>query len=254
MFSCKMVACISDFKNVFDLYSQIGIVEACFDLKKSGIYIYTTCNKIIHAMTTFSSSAFQEYSCDKERVYTLNIKSMKENLKNITNVGMIELTIKNEFELIIKMCKKTKTIELEKTVMLKDSQVYGLPPVVFGVEPLNVKSLDFLEFCGSIIGKYETWVRTSGDVPEIIFESEKNKVTIKSNGKSNPFLEPYSDKFKVEQFSNLKKLAKFDSNLKIYANPGKPLVFETNIGCKDNDKILVWIKSLKQLNDDYEEV
>jgi hypothetical protein len=152
------------------------------------------------------------------------------------------------------MCKKTKTIELEKTVVLKDSQVYGLPPVVFGVEPLNVKSLDFLEFCGSIIGKYETWVITSGDVPEIIFESEKNKVTIKSNGKSNPFLEPYSDKFKVEQFSNLKKLAKFDSNLKIYANPGKPLVFETNIGCKDNDKILVWIKSLKQLNDDYEEV
>lgn len=256
MFSCKMKKGISDFKNVFDLYSQIGMVEACLDLKKTGMHIYTTYDKSVHAMTFFNHLTFQEYSCEKDRVFTLSIKSMKENLKNITSVDVIEMTIKKDLELKIKVIKKT--IEFEKTIAMKESQIYELPLVLEQVAPLTIKSSDFLEFCRSINSKYDLWIKTTLNVPEIIFESEKTKVIVKS-GVDDDGAAPtvkvasYTDKFKAEYFSKLKKIAKFDSGMRVYVNPNQPLILETCVGGGDLDRLTVWIKSLKQLDEDYED-
>jgi hypothetical protein len=41
--------------------------------------------------------------------------------------------------------------------------------------------------------------------------------------------------------------------MRVYINPDQPLIFETNIGAKDKDKINIWIKSRKQIEDEYEE-
>lgn len=242
---------ISNFKNVFDLYGQIGIVDVCLDIKKIGIYIYTTYDKSIHTMATFSNTSFLEYKCDKECIFTLNIKSMKENLKNITSVDTIELSIKKERELRIKITKKT--IEFEKKIHMKETQFYNLPIILDQVQPLNIKSSDFLEFCRSINGKYVMTIKTDNGVPEIAFESEKSKVIIKSDSENNDSILPFEGDFKAEYFFKLKKFTKFNSNLKIYTNPDQPLIFETNIGSKDKDKITIWIKSLKQMEDDYDE-
>lgn len=251
MFHCKMNKGISNFKNVFDLYGQIGITEVCFDVKKIGIYIYTTYDKSIHTMATFSSTSFLEYKCEKECIFTLNIKNMKDNLKNITSVDTLELTIKKERELRIKVTKKT--IEFEKKVYMKETQFYDLPIVLDQVQPLNIKSSDFLEFCRSINGKYIMTIKTNQGVPEIEFESEKSKVIIKSDDDSNDSIQAFEGEFKAEYFSKLKKFTKFNTALKVYTNPAQPLIFESNIGTKDKDKIIIWIKSLKQIDDDYEE-
>jgi hypothetical protein len=242
---------ISNFKNVFDLYGQIGIIEVCFDIKKTGIYVYTTYDKSIHTMATFSSTSFLEYKCDKECIFTLNIKNMKENLKNITSVDTIELTIKPDCELRIKVTKKS--IEFEKKIYMKETQFYNLPTFLDQVQPLNVKSNDFLEFCRSISGKYTMVIKTEESTPEISFESEKSKVIIKSENEKSDVILPFEGEFKAEYFSKLKKFTKFNSTLKIYANPEQPLIFETNIGSRDKDKITIWIKSLKQMEDEYED-
>lgn len=252
MFLCKLNKGISNFKNVFDLYGQIGITEVCFDTKKSGLYIYTTYDKSIHTMATFSNTYFLEYKCEKDCIFTLNIKSMKENLKNITNVDNIEITINKDREMKIKVFKKT--IEFEKKVSLKETQFYNLPIVLDQVQPLNIKSSDFLEFCTSINGKYYTlFARTTENVPEISFESEKSKVVIKSDVECLETISSFEGEFKAEYFSKLKKLTKFNNLMKIYINPGQPLIFETNIGVKDKDKINIWIKSKKQMEEDYDE-
>ncbi|CCV01787.1 Proliferating cell nuclear antigen [Invertebrate iridescent virus 22] len=250
MFLCKMNKGISNFKNVFDLYGQIGIADVCFDIKKNGLYIYTTYDKSIHTMASFSNTSFLDYKCEKECIFTLNIKSMKENLKNITSVDTIELSIKKERELRIKVTKKT--IEFEKKINMKETQFYDLPIVLEQVQPLNIKSSDFLEFCRSISGKYVMTIKTDNKIPEIAFESEKSKVIIKSDAEACEIL-PFEGEFKAEYFSKLKKFTKFNTILKIYTNPSQPLIFETNIGSKEKDKITIWIKSLKQMEDDYEE-
>ncbi|CCV02138.1 Proliferating cell nuclear antigen [Invertebrate iridovirus 25] len=251
MFLCKMNKGISNFKNVFDLYGQIGIVDVCFDIKKGGIYIYTTYDKSIHTMATFSSTSFLDYKCEKECIFTLNIKSMKENLKNITSVDTIELSIKKERELRIKVTKKT--IEFEKKIHMKETQFYDLPIVLEQVQPLNIKSSDFLEFCRSISGKYVMTIKTDDGIPEIAFESDKSKVIIKSDNDNYDSILPFEGEFKAEYFSKLKKFTKFNTLLKVYTNPSQPLIFESNIGTKDKDKITIWIKSLKQMEEDYEE-
>lgn len=241
---------ISNFKNVFDLYGQIGIIDVCLDIKKTAIYVYTTYDKSIHTMATFSCGSFSEYKCEKECIFILNIKSMKENLKNITSVDTIELSIRQERELKIKVSKTT--IEFEKTIYMKETQFYNLPIILDQVSPLNIKSSDFLEFCRSISGKYIINVKTDGG-SDILFQSEKSKVSIKSNNESCDVIQPFEGEFKAEYFSKFKKLTKFNNNLKIYVNPNQPLIFETNIGTKDKDKITIWIKSLKQMEEDYEE-
>ena len=240
---------ISNFKNVFDLYSQIGIAEVCFDIKKNGIYFYTTYDKSIHTMANFSNSSFVEYKCEKEVIYTLNIKSMKENLKNITSIDTIELSIKKDCELKIKVIKKT--IEFEKKIFMKETQFYNLPIVLDQVSPFSIKSSDFLEFCRSINGKYTLTIKTE-KMSEIIFESERSKVVIKSDETIENLI-PFEGDFKAEYFPKLKKFTKFNSSLKLHVNPEQPLVFVSNIGVKDKDKIIVWIKSLKQIEEDYEE-
>lgn len=250
MFMCKMNKGISNFKNVFDLYGQIGITEVCFDVKKHGIYIYTTYDKSIHTMATFSNTSFLEYKCEKECIFTLNIKSMKENLKNITSIDTIELSIEKECELKIKVTKKT--IEFEKKVNMKQTQFYNLPIILDQVQPLNIKSSDFLEFCRSINGKYTMNIKINSSLPLVTFESEKNKVQIKSDNEPSDDIFSFEGEFKAEYFSKLTKLTKFNSILKIYANPDQPLIFETSIGMKDKDKIIIWIKSLKQMEDDYD--
>lgn len=249
MFFCKMNKGISNFKNVFDLYGQIGISEVYFDLKKTGIYIYTTYDKSIHTMATFSSTSFLDYVCEQEGIYTLNIKSMKENLKNVTSVDMFELCIKKERELWIKVTKKT--IEFEKKVQLKETQIYNLPIVLDQVQPLNIKSSDFLEFCRSINGKYNIVIKTDNE-PRILFESEKSKVVIESDETDE--VVPFEGEFKAEYFAKLKKFTKFSNAIKVYTNPSQPLVFETTIGTKERDKLIIWIKSLKQINDEYDAV
>lgn len=256
MFLCKMNKGISNFKNVFDLYGQIGIEQVCFDIKKIGIYIYTTYDKSIHTMATFSSTSFLEYKCEKDCIFTLNVKSMKENLKNITSVDTIELSIKKERELLIKVTKKT--VELEKKIKMVETQFYDLPIVLEQIQPLNIKSLDFLELCRSISGKYIMSIKTNTSkhdesITDIEFESEKSKVIIKSDNKGDGAFIPFEGEFKAEYFSKLKKFAKFNNVLRIYANKDQPLIFETNIGTKDKDKITMWIKSLKQMEDDYDD-
>ena len=251
MFLCKMNKGISHFKNVFDLHGQIGITDVCFDIKKIGIYFYTTYDKSIHIMATFSHTSFLEYKCEKECIFTLNIKNMKENLKNITSVDTIELSIKKERELNIKVTKKT--IEFEKKINMKETQFYDLPIVLDQVQPLNIKSSDFLEFCRSISGKYVMTIKTDDGIPEIAFESERSKVIIKSDNESCDTILPFEGEFKAEYFSKLKKFTKFNNILKIYTNPDQPLIFETNIGTKDKDKIIIWIKSLKQMESEYEQ-
>jgi len=243
---------IAHFKNVFDLYGQIGIVDVCFDVKKNGIYIYTTFDKSIHAMATFLSGSFLEYKCEKECIFTLNIKSMKENLKNITSVDTIELAIKKEREMTIKVVKKT--IAFEKKLYMKETQFYNIPIVLDQVEPLTIKSSDFLELCRSINGKYNMTIKTDERVPEIIFESEKSKVVIKSDNPYNKDVLAFDGEYKAEYFSKFKKFTKFNTGIKVYINPDQPLIFEANIGAKDKDKITIWIKSLKQIEDDYEEL
>ena len=251
MFSCKLNKGISDFKNVFDLYGQIGITEVCLDIKKIGLYVYTTFDKSIHTMASFSNTFFLEYKCEKECIFTLNIKSMKDNLKNITSVDTIELSIKKEQELKIKVTKKT--IEFEKKITMKETQFYNLPIVLDQVQPLNIKSIDFLEFCRSISGKYNMTIKTVKNVPEISFGSEKSWVTIKSDVDNPNSILLFEGEFKAEYFSKLKKFTKFNSTMRVYINPDQPLIFETNIGSKDKDKINIWIKSKKQIEDEYEE-
>jgi len=262
MFLCKMSSKgITNFKNVFDLYGQIGIKDVCFDVKKTGIYIYTTFDKSIHAMATFHNSSFLIYNCNTECAFTLNIKSMKENLKNITSIDTIELSIKKDREMTIKVDKKT--IEFEKKLYMKETQFYGLPELD-QVEPLNIKSSDFLELCRSINGKFNMTIKTEENVPEIIFESEKSKITIKGDKTENRKILPFEGEFKAEYFSKFKKFTKFNSNtIKVYINPNQPLTFEASIptvGSKDKDKekykdkITIWIKSLKQIDTDYEEM
>lgn len=250
MFSCKMNKGISNFKNVFDLYGQIGSTEVYFDLKKSGMYIYTTYDKSIHTMATFSNTSFLEYKCDKECIFTLNIKTMKENLKNITTVDTIELTIKTGGELRIKVPKNS--IEFEKTIYMKETQVYNLPTFLDQVQPLSVKSRDFSEFCKSINSKYKysMTVKTQVNAPEIAFESDRSKVIIKSDVN---VIQPFEGEFKAEYFSKLKNFIKFNTTLRIYVNPDQPLIFESNIGTKDKDKLTIWIKSLKQMEEEYED-
>lgn len=249
MFSCKLNKGISDFKNVFDLYGQIGITEVCLDIKKIGLYVYTTFDKSIHTMASFSNTFFLEYKCEKECIFTLNIKSMKDNLKNITSVDTIELSIKKEQELKIKVTKKT--IEFEKKITMKETQFYNLPIVLDQVQPLNIKSIDFLEFCRSISGKYNMTIKTVKNVPEISFGSEKSWVTIKSDVDNPNSILSFEGKFKAEYFSKLKKFTKFNSTMRVYINPKQPLRFETNIGSKD--KINIWIKSKEQIEAEYEE-
>jgi hypothetical protein len=176
---------------------------------------------------------------------------MKENLKNITSVDTIELSIKKERELRIKVTKKT--IEFEKKIHMKETQFYNLPIILDQVQPLNIKSSDFLEFCRSISGKYVMTIKTDDGVPEIAFESERSKVIIKSDSECCDSILPFEGDFKAEYFAKLKKFTKFNTVLKIYTNPDQPLIFETNIGTKDKDKITIWIKSLKQMEDDYED-
>jgi len=248
MFSCKLNKGISDFKNVFDLYGQIGITEVCLDIKKIGLYVYTTFDKSIHTMASFSNTFFLEYKCEKECIFTLNIKSMKDNLKNITSVDTIELSIKKEQELKIKVTKKT--IEFEKKITMKETQFYNLPIVLDQVQPLNIKSGDFLEFCRSISGKYNMTIKTVENVPEISFESEKSRIIIKDVDNPNSILS-FEGEFKAEYFSKLKKFTKFNSTMRVYINPEQPLRFETNIGSKD--KINIWIKSKEQIEAEYEE-
>lgn len=250
MFSCKLNKGISYFKNVFDLYGQIGITEVYFDIKKTGIYIYTTYDKSIHTMAIFSASSFLEYKCEKEGVFILSIKHMKENLKNITSVDTIELCIKKERELRIKVAKKT--MESEKKIQLKETQFYNLPIILDQVPPLNIKASDFLEFCRSISGKYIMTIKSESNVNELSFESEKSRTVIKSDNEGDAVLS-FEGEFKAEYFSKLKKFTKFNNNIKVYTNPDQPLIFETNIGPKDKDKITIWIKSLKQMEDDYED-
>ena len=250
MFTCKINKGISNFKNVFDLYGQIGITEVYFDIKKIGLYFYTTYDKSIHTMASFESGSFAEYKCDKECVFKLNIKNMKENLKNITSIDTIELSIKNDCrDLRIKIIKKT--IELEKKIHMKETQFYDLPIILDQVQPLNIKSSDFLEFCRSINGKYIMTIKTHSNVPEIGFESDKSIVNIKSENDENNLISPFEGEFKAEYFSKLKKFTKFNNNLNIYVTPDQPLIFETNIGLKDKDKIIIWIKSLKQMEEEY---
>jgi len=249
MFSCKLNKGISDFKNVFDLYGQIGITEVCLDIKKIGLYVYTTFDKSIHTMASFSNTFFLEYKCEKECIFTLNIKSMKDNLKNITSVDTIELSIKKEQELKIKVTKKT--IEFEKKITMKETQFYNLPIVLDQVQPLNIKSIDFLEFCRSISGKYNMTIKTVKNVPEISFGSEKSWVTIKSDVDNPNSILLFEGEFKAEYFSKLKKFTKFNSTMRVYINPEQPLRFETNIGSKD--KINIWIKSKEQIEAEYEE-
>lgn len=250
MFLCKMNKGISNFKNVFDLYGQIGITDVCLDIKKNGMYIYTTYDKSIHTMATFSNISFLEYRCERECIFTLNIKSMKENLKNITSVDTIELTIKKERELKIKVIKKT--IEFEKKIYMKETQFYNLPIVLDQIQPLSIKSLDFLEFCRSISGRYIMTIKTTENF-EIIFKSERSKVIIKSDNENYSHIQPFEGEFKAEYFSKLKKFTKFNNILKVYATPNQPLIFESNIGARDKDKITIWIKSLKQMEEDYDE-
>jgi len=251
MFMCKMNKGISNFKNVFDLYGQIGIVEVCFDIKKSGLFIYTTYDKSIHTMATFANTSFLEYKCERECVFVLNIKSMKENLKNITSIDTIELSVhRDSKELRIKVTKKT--IEFEKKIYMKETQLYNLPIVLDQVQPLNIKASDFLEFCRSINGKYIMTIKTESSIPEVSFESDKSKVIIKSDTESNDDILAFEGDFKAEYFSRLKKFTKFNNSLKIYVNPDQPLIFVSNIGLKDKDKITIWIKSLQQIEDDYE--
>lgn len=243
---------ISNFKNVFDLYGQIGITEIYFDIKKAGLYIYTTYDKSIHTMAGFSNTSFLDYKCEKECIFVLNIKNMKENLKNITSIDTIELSIKKDSkDLNIKVIKKT--IEFEKKIHMKETQFYNLPLILDQVQPLNIKSSDFLEFCRSINGKYNMTIKTKEGVPEISFKSDKSKVIIKSDVENNDIILPFEGEFKAEYFSKLKKFTKFNTTLKIHINPDQPLIFETNIGLKDKDKITIWIKSLKQMEDEYED-
>jgi hypothetical protein len=135
---------------------------------------------------------------------------------------------------------------------MKETQFYDLPIVLDQVQPLNIKSSDFLEFCRSISGKYVMTIKTDDGIPEIVFESERSKVIIKSDNESCDTLS-FEGEFKAEYFSKLKKFTKFNNILKIYTNPDQPLIFETNIGTKDKDKIIIWIKSLKQMESDYEQ-
>lgn len=251
MFSCVLSKGITNFKNVFDLYSQIGITEVCFDVKKSGVHIYTTYDKSVHTMATFSACSFCEYDCEKESISTLNIKAMKENLKNVTSVDTIELCIRKDRELCIKVSKKT--IEFEKKVQLKETQFYDLPTILDQAKPLNIKSGDFLEFCRSISGKYIMIIKSENGKGQISFESDKSKTIIKSDGENNDDILTFEGEFKAEYFSKLKKLTKFNSNLKIYPNPFLPLMFETTMGNKEKDKVTIWIKSLKQMEEDYDE-
>jgi hypothetical protein len=220
-------------------------------------------------MASFSHTFFLEYKCEKECIFTLNIKSMKDNLKNITSVDTIELSIKKdhlknitsvdtielpikkERELKIKVTKKT--IEFEKKITMKETQFYNLPIVLDQVQPLNIKSGDFLEFCRSISGKYNMTIKTVENVPEISFESEKSRIIIKSDVDNPNSILSFEGEFKAEYFSKLKKITKFNSTMRVYINPGQPLIFETNIGSKDKDKINIWIKSKKQIEDEYDE-
>lgn len=252
MFTCKMNKGISNFKNVFDLYGQIGITEVYFDVKKIGVYIYATYDKSVHTMVTFASSSFLEYKCEKEGVFILCIKSMKENLKNITSTDTIELSIGKESDFKIKIIKKT--IELEKKFHIKETQFFDLPIILDQVQPLNFKSSDFLEFCKSINGKYNMTVKTKENVPEIAFESDKSRVIIKSDSYvSDEILPlPFEGKFKSDYFSKLKKLTKFNDTLNIYINSDQPLILDINLGHKNKDKIRIWIKSLKQIDEEYE--
>lgn len=136
---------------------------------------------------------------------------------------------------------------------MKETQFYNLPIVLDQVQPLNIKSSDFLEFCRSISGKYNMTIKTTENVPEISFESEKSRVIIKSDVDNPNSVLSFEGEFKAEYFSKLKKFTKFNSTMRVYINPDQPLIFETNIGAKDKDKINIWIKSKKQIEDEYEE-
>jgi hypothetical protein len=242
---------ISNFKNVFDLYGQIGLTEVCFDVRTEGIYVYTTYDKSIHTMATFLAASFLKYTCDCDCIFLLNIKTMKENLKNITSADKIELTIENKCELWIKVTKST--IEFSKKVTMKETQKNILPTL--DVAPsLSIRLLDFFEFCRSVNKKYNLTIKTSADSPEITFESEKSKVTIKSNNTGEDNICDFEEEFKAEYFSKLQKLSKFGTNLNIYAQPKQPLVFKTVASSKNLIHMVIWIKSLKQMERDYEDL
>ena len=154
--------------------------------------------------------------------------------------------------MLIKVVKKT--IEFEKKLFMKETQFYNLPLVLDQVEPLTIKSSDFLELCRSINGKCNMTIKSKEGIPELMFESEKAKITIKSDNPANKDVLAFEGEYKSEYFSKFKKFTKFNTSLKVYINPDQPLIFDANIGTKDKDKVTIWIKSLKQIDDDYEEL
>lgn len=249
MFSCVLNKGITNFKNVFDLFGQIGISEVSFAIDKDCLSVYTTFDKCIHVSACFSESSFSEYHTTEKCISTLSIKSMKENLKNVTSVDTLELSMSKGRELRIKVCKKT--IEFEKKIQLKEAQFYKLPKLD-QIHPLTIKASDFLEFCRSITGKYTIDIRTEAGRGDITLESDKSKTIIKSDYENTEDVLPFHGEFKAEYFGKLKKLAKFNSNLRVYPNPKQPLMFETTIGTKD--ALTVWIKSLKQIDEEYDDV
>ncbi|ABF82090.1 hypothetical protein MIV060L [Invertebrate iridescent virus 3] len=259
MFQCKMNKIpknqsITHFKTVFDLYEKIGIQEVFFNIKPTGIYIYTTYDNSIHVETIFSNNFFLEYMCEKDAIFTLKVNAMK--VRNLVNTDSLEMGIRSaqDAPLVIRM--STKTIDFEKKIAIKKTQSYKLPELI-DVTPLTIKSADFLEFCKSINGgKYTLSIKTKKSEMvngvlqrgEIIFEAENSRIVIRSE---TPIESEFEGEFKSEYFSSLRKVTKFNTTLKIYLCPDHPLIFETTIGPKEKDKVIVWIKSLKQMEEEY---
>lgn len=253
MFQCKITnKGIIHFKNVFDLFKQMGISDAYLDVKHTGIYIYKSHDNSIYPMVYFSLSYFTEYTCHTENIYMFNINGIKNSLKNITGLDNVELKNTGE-NLNIKVIKKS--IQLEYILALKPYDYINIPiPTVDDTTCLNIKSGDFAEFCKSINGKDELTIETNPEAQSISFASINFKTTIKGDTDEDE-ISTFEDRFRSEYFSKLKKMTKFDHNLKVYIDPkNKSIALETCIDSKEDSKITIWIKSLSKINEEYDEV
>lgn len=235
---------------------QNNIKTACFEIDDDGIKLcMMDHNRTILIQLLLESENFIFYKFkSKEKLFLgINLNHFHKMLKSIKKKDSIQLFINDEFptDLGIKVIPKENNRITTSFVKIQGIQTLDIDiPEGYG-KPIIVPSTEYQKMCKDMVH--------IGSVINIVAKNFHIKFRCNAGGVMTRHVEfgemgdsdddddeekdciEYNQDFDTDQLSRITKMAGLSSNIQIYPNKGKPLLFRSAIGSLG--KISIYIKS-----------
>lgn len=234
-----------------------NIKTGCFEIDQYGISLcMMDSQRRILIDLHLDANNFAPYKFKSKKMYVgINLKHFHTMLKSIKKKDSIELFIDDDSltDLAIRVIPKENTRVTTSYIKIQNIQNLDIEfPKNYG-KPVIIASSDYQKMCKDIknIGDDMT-VRAKNfrinfgcDAGGILKRNiEFGEVDVDDDSDSDD--EEYFQKFEIEQLCRITKISGLSEKMHIF--PGKPLLFQSNVG--NLGKISIYIKSKEELEEE----